>query len=131
MKLPDNFTIYLLSVLIAYFLGGFVAAIATFLFIREYFSQDVVVHKINKSAEKIVKKINSLTEISPEIEKHLGILGLKNGSGLLEVKDAYDSLSNDLSPIKTKGLDESIQNYAKEKLEEIQASYEYLKENYV
>jgi hypothetical protein len=131
MKLPVNFIIYLFAVTAAYFLGGLIAAIATVLFIREYFSQDVVVQKVSKAQKKSLKPMNLLKEVSPEIVKHLRVLGLKNGSGLLEVKDAYQSLFNDLSPTKTKGLDEIIQNYAKEKREDIHASYEYLKENYV
>ena len=60
----------------------------------------------------------------------LGILGLKGGVSMQEIKSSYRSLAKEYHPDKLTGMGDGIKNLAKEKFQLIQASYEYLNKNY-
>ena len=60
----------------------------------------------------------------------LGVLGLKGGVSMQEIKSSYRSLAKEYHPDKLAGMSDGIKNLAKEKFQLVQASYEYLNKNY-
>ena len=60
----------------------------------------------------------------------LGVLGLKGGVSMQEIKSSYRSLAKEYHPDKLAGMSDGIKNLAKEKFQMIQESYEYLNKNY-
>lgn len=60
----------------------------------------------------------------------LGVLGLKGGESMQEIKSVYRTLAKEYHPDKLAGMSDGIKNLAKEKFQLIQGSYEYLKMNY-
>ena len=61
----------------------------------------------------------------------LGVLGLKGGVEMSEVKTAYRTLAKEFHPDKLAGMSQGIQDLAKEKFQLIQEAYEYLNKTYV
>ena len=62
--------------------------------------------------------------------QYLGILGLKGGVEMSEIKSAYRALAKEFHPDKLAGMSQGIQDLAKEKFQLIQEAYEYLSKNY-
>ena len=60
----------------------------------------------------------------------LGVLGLKGGVEMSEIKKAYRTLAKEFHPDKLAGMSQGIQDLAKEKFQLIQEAYEYLNKNY-
>lgn len=60
----------------------------------------------------------------------LGVLGLKGGVEMSEIKTAYRTLAKEFHPDKLAGMSQGIQDLAKEKFQLIQEAYEYLNKNY-
>jgi len=78
------------------------------------------------------------TKYKPKSKKYtqqtidaLGVLGLKEGATLSEIKTSYRTLAKEFHPDKLSGMSEGIINLAKEKFQLIQNSYDHLKANYV
>ena len=77
----------------------------------------------------IAPKNNSKKE-SPEMILNLGILGLKPGVSITDIKSAYRSMAKEFHPDKLASLSEGIQNLGKEKFQSVLKAYDYLKSNY-
>lgn len=91
------------------------------------FDQD----RVNQIRNQFVKQKSSSKKYNSKIIEHLGVLGLKGGEQLSEVKAAYRKLAKEYHPDKLAGMSDGIKNLAKEKFQQIQDSYDYLMKNYV
>lgn len=86
--------------------------------------------RINAIKSQFVKVKNKSKKYSQETIQSLSILGLKVGATKKEIKSAYRVLAKEFHPDKLTGMNQSIQDLAKEKFQLIQKAYEYLDKNY-
>ena len=86
--------------------------------------------RINAIKSQFVRVKTRSKKYSQETIQNLSILGLKGGASKSEIKSAYRTLAKEFHPDKLTGMNQSIQDLAKEKFQMIQSAYEYLEKNY-
>ena len=90
------------------------------------FSRD----RIDAIKSQFVKVKSRGTKYNQETIQNLSILGLKTGATKKDIKSAYRMLAKEFHPDKLAGMNQSIQDLAKEKFQLVQKAYEYLENNY-
>jgi len=86
--------------------------------------------RIDAIKSQFVKVKSSSKKYNQATIQNLSILGLKGGATTKEVKSAYRTLAKEFHPDKLAGMNQSIQDLAKEKFQLVQEAYEYLEKNY-
>ena len=86
--------------------------------------------RIDAIKSQFVRVKTRSKKYSQETIQNLSILGLKGGASKSEIKSAYRTLAKEFHPDKLTGMNQSIQDLAKEKFQMIQSAYEYLEKNY-
>jgi len=86
--------------------------------------------RIDAIKSQFVKVKSRSKKYNQKTMQFLSILGLKGGESKQEVKTAYRRLAKEFHPDKLSGMNQSMQDLAKEKFQMIQEAYEYLEKNY-
>ena len=86
--------------------------------------------RIEAIKSQFVKIKNTSKKYDQKTMQYLSILGLKGGETIKEIKSAYRTLAKEFHPDKLSGMNQSIQDLAKEKFQMIQEAYMYLEKNY-
>jgi len=86
--------------------------------------------RLDSIKNQFIKTKSRSKKYDQKTMQYLGVLGLKGGASMQEIKSAYRTLAKEYHPDKLAGMSDGIKNLAKEKFQLIQESYEYLNKNY-
>jgi len=80
---------------------------------------------------QFLKRESKSNKYSSKVINSLAVLGLKEDATIMQVKKSYKNLAKEYHPDKLVGMSSGIIKLAKEKFQEVQDAYEYLRKNYV